>query len=130
LEVTLNLVWLGVSLVLLVVSGMHLARSGADRSRGMAAVAVVCLICFLFPVISITDDLSSAAPALLEPSKLKKLMPSTQAILTLLPWLMLQKPQEIKWAVPDRQQDVRLPSQHILTFSLSRRPPPALLVLS
>lgn len=126
MEITLNLVWLAVSVALLVVCGTHVVQAGEDRSRGMAAVALVCLVCFLFPVISMTDDLNSAGPALLEPSKLKKLLPSTQAILTLLPWLMLQKPQEIKWAAPDRRRDVQLPLQEVLTFSLSRRPPPAL----
>ncbi|HEY6305426.1 MAG TPA: hypothetical protein VI488_03080 [Candidatus Angelobacter sp.] len=117
-------------MALLVIFGIHAARAGDAVSRGMAAVALVCLVCFLFPVISMTDDLNSSGPALLEPSKLKKLMPSTQAVLTLLPWLALQKPQETSWPAPERQLDVSLPLQEVLTFSLSRRPPPALLALA
>jgi hypothetical protein len=130
LEIALNLVWLGVSVALLIICGIHVARAGKDRSRGMAAVALVCLICFLFPVISMTDDLNSSGPALLEPSKLKRILLYAPAIVTLLSWIALQMPQENGWAVLERQRDAGLPLQEILTFSLSRRPPPARPVLS
>jgi hypothetical protein len=130
LEIALNLVWLGVSVALLIICGIHVARAGEDRSRGMAAVALVCLVCFLFPVISMTDDLNSSGPALLEPSKLKKILPYAPALVTLLPWIALQMPQENCWAALERQRDAGLPLQEILTFSLSRRPPPVRPVLS
>jgi hypothetical protein len=124
LETVLNLVWLIVSVVLMTVFGVHAAQGGKDCSRGMTAIALVCLICLLFPVISMTDDLYSG-PALLEPNKLKKLVQSAHAVLTLLPWNVLQAPQENNWAALDRQPDVRLPLQRVFSFSLSRRPPPA-----
>jgi hypothetical protein len=130
LEIALNLVWLGVSVALLIICGIHVARAGEDRSRGMAAVALVCLICFLFPVISMTDDLNSTGPALLEPSKLKKILPYAPALVTLLPWIAVQMPQENRWAILERQRDAGLPLQEIIPFSLSRRPPPARPVLS
>jgi hypothetical protein len=129
-EIALNLVWLGVSVALLVICGVHVARAGEDRSRYMAAVALVCLVCFLFPVISMTDDLNSSGPALLEPSKLKNVLSHVPALVTLLPWIALLMPQENGRAVMERQRDARLPLQEILTFSLSRRPPPARLVVS
>jgi hypothetical protein len=124
LETVLNLVWLLVSAVVMTVFGAHAARAGQDRSRGMAAIALVCLICLLFPVISMTDDLYSG-PALLEPNKLKQLVQSAHCVLTLLPWNVLQAPQENNWAALDRQPDVGLPLQEAFSFSLSRRPPPA-----
>jgi hypothetical protein len=127
LEIALNLVWLGVSLGLVVFFGVQAAPVAERRRRGMAAaVALVCLVCFLFPVISMTDDLYSSGPAMLEPSKLKKLVVSTQVVLTLLPWIALQKPQEDTWAplgLPPA--DIRRPLQDVLAFDMSRRPPPS-----
>jgi hypothetical protein len=123
LETVLNLVWLFVSVVLMTVFGVHAARAGKDRSRGMTVIALVCLICLLFPVISMTDDLYNG-PALLEPNKLKKLALSAHVVLTLLPWPALQAPRENNWAALDRQPDVHLPLQEVFPFSLSRRPPP------
>ncbi len=90
----------------------------------MVAIALVCLICLLFPVISMTDDLNCSGPALVESSKIKKLVASAHVILTLLPWPALEAPQENRWAALDRTPDLRRPSLEILAFNLSRRPPP------
>lgn len=60
-ELALNLLWAGVSLTL----ALTTYRLSAKNSRGLRTVALLCLICLLFPAISITDDLS-AAPALFE----------------------------------------------------------------
>lgn len=117
-------------MAVLVICGIHVARAGEDRSRYLAAVALVCLVCFLFPVISMTDDLNSSGPAMLEPSKLKKILPYAPALVTLLPWIALQMPQENCWAALERQRDAGPPLQETLTFSLSRRPPPVRPVLS
>jgi hypothetical protein len=133
LETALNLVWLGVSAALLIACGVHMSRAGEDRSRAMAVIALVCLICLLFPVISMTDDLNCTGPALVETSKLKKLAASAHVVLTLLSWpALLQAPQENRWAAPDRAPDIRRPLQEVFAFSLNRRPPPLLsrLVLS
>lgn len=124
MEIVLNLVWLSISAALLIACGARVARASDDRTRLMAAIALVCLICLLFPVISMTDDLNSSGPALVEPSKLKKLVASAHVVLTLLPWPALQAPQENRWAALDRMPDVRRPSQEIFAFNLSRRPPP------
>ena len=103
-------------------------RAGDSRRHGMAAVALVCLVCFLFPVISMTDDLYCSGPAMLEPSKVKKLVSPAVVVLTLLPWFVLQKPRESSWAPLGLQPDVRRPAQEVFAFHLSRRPPPPRLV--
>jgi hypothetical protein len=123
LEITLNLVWLVVSLALAVGFGFRVAR-GADHHRGVAAVALVCLVCFLFPVISMTDDLYCDGPAILDPSKLKKFVVSVPVVLTLLPWLTFQKPQENRWAPLGLPPDTQRTSQEVFAFETSRRPPP------
>lgn len=59
METVLNLVWLGVTLAVL---GLWRFRwTGARRKPGhdvrLEAVAMVCILALLFPVISLTDDL-------------------------------------------------------------------------
>jgi hypothetical protein len=125
MELTLNLVWLAVSMGLLTICGCQVSRSGLDGRRAAAAVALVCLVCLLFPVISATDDLHDSGPALLETNKLKRLAPTAAAVFTLVPWLALHPPQENRLAAYERPADVRLPSQEVLPFGLNRRPPPS-----
>jgi hypothetical protein len=90
----------------------------------MAAVALVCLICLLFPVISMTDDLNSNGPALVESSKLKRLASSAHVVLTLLPLPALLAPQENRWATLDREPEDRRPLEVVCVFNSHRRPPP------
>jgi len=97
LETLLNLVCTSVSLGLLSVCGIHLLRCGADRRRLAAAVALVCLICLLFPVISATDDINSASPALVETNKLKRFAACMPVALILLAWPALQPPSQNGW---------------------------------
>jgi hypothetical protein len=126
LETALNLVWLGVSVALLLIGGVQVMRAGKDRSRGMAAVAMVCLICLLFPVISMTDDLNSGSLVLLEPNKVKKILSFTHLVGMILPWLNLRPSSELQVSFMGRNPlEECLPSQEFLAFQLSRRPPPA-----
>ncbi len=90
----------------------------------MVAVAVVCLICLLFPVISMTDDLNCSGPALVESSKLKKLTASAHVVLTVLSWPLLLAPQENQWAALDRMPEIGRPLQEVFVVNLTRRPPP------
>lgn len=129
METILNLVWTSVSLGLLSVCSIHLLRGGADRRRVAAAVAVVCLVCLLFPVISATDDINSASPALVETNKLKRFAACTPAVLTLLPWPALDLAPENRWAFIELSPDMPLLSQ-AFAFKLHRRPPPLLLPAS
>jgi hypothetical protein len=123
LELALNLVWFGFSVLLLLAGLVHVARHGERLSPALAAVALVCVACLLFPVISMTDDLNSG-PAMLEPGKLKKLVQVVHVVLTLLSWNALQAPAESCWLALDRPPDTTLPLQEIFSFDLSRRPPP------
>ena len=56
LELTLNLVWLVLSAALVVMC----RRQKTTERRAALVIALICLIAFLFPVISITDDLNGA----------------------------------------------------------------------
>jgi hypothetical protein len=124
LETLLNLVWLAISAALLLICGSHIVRA-ENRSRGMAAIALICLICLLFPVISMTDDLNSGNPAFLDPTKAKKLLAAGPLIAIALPWLSLQAPANGHWMGLYRQTEHRLPQLQLLAFSMSRRPPPS-----
>jgi hypothetical protein len=61
LELICNLVWLAVGVIL----ALRLCTSQAGRSTtAVRVVAVICLLLVLFPVISLSDDLSAPEAAL------------------------------------------------------------------
>ena len=124
METILNLVWTLVSAGLLITCGIHVLRGGEDRRRAIAAVALLCLVCLLFPVISATDDINAASPALLEINKFKRFVTSAPAALTVLSGLTLQVTIESRWSV-DGPSKILRPLSDAFAFKLSRRPPPA-----
>jgi hypothetical protein len=69
LEFTLNFVWALIAGTLLVIYSRTEGVSGRDRR--FAFIAFLCVICALFPVISITDDLSNV-PLMAEGSQARK----------------------------------------------------------
>jgi hypothetical protein len=123
LELILNLVWLGVCLCLLIVSGPLLKKPAAGQARGVTVVALLCLACLLFPAISITDDLQDN-PALVEVTKLKKLVCAGPAVMALLPWIALQAPQKTTLRAANQTDEPWFPPQRVFTTNLTRRPPP------
>lgn len=127
METALNFVWLGVSLALLVIGSVQVLHAGEDRSRGMAAVAMVCLICLLFPVISMTDDLNSGSLALLEPNKVKRILSPAHLVSIALPLIVPQLLLESRTPF-SRLWEIEIfhHPQELAAFHLSRRPPPAL----
>jgi hypothetical protein len=125
LETLLNLVWTSVSLSLLLVCGIHMLRGGANRRRAAAAVALLCLVCMLFPVISATDDINAASPALVETNKLKRLAAWMPAVVDLLVWPALQVPLATHWAGVDPASNFVPSLSDAFAFKLSRRPPPS-----
>ena len=58
MELVLNLAWLALCLGLLVFFGPSLKKPAAGRTRGVALVAMLCILFLLFPVISVTDDIA------------------------------------------------------------------------
>jgi len=122
-ELTLNLVWLVISAVLLLLCGRRESASVAPRHRGLVVLALVCVICLLFPVISMTDDLNSS-PALPEASKLKKIAVCSQIVVALVDRVVLCAPAESTRGAIALQLDLRAPSSEPMPFYLNRRPPP------
>ncbi len=125
MELALNFVWLGISCALLVL-GIPLIRSQSGaRSRWCVAIGLVCILCLLFPVISMTDDLHNT-PAVIENKKLKTLVAVGHVIAALLTRVSLQAPSLAALGVQGCEK-LLLPIAALLTFDLSRRPPPMFL---
>jgi hypothetical protein len=61
MELFLNLVWLGVSLVITLVAIARAGRETAWAQRCVIGVAALCLLVLLFPVISMSDDLQQVS---------------------------------------------------------------------
>src|SRR5678816_3258396 len=68
LELILNIVWAGVAATLLLFWSRPCATRAGARRSGIALLALLCFICILLPVVSMTDDLN-ASPA--EPETVK-----------------------------------------------------------
>jgi hypothetical protein len=123
LELALNLIWLGVSCALLVLGIPLIRNQGIARSRWIAAVALVCILCLLFPVISMTDDLHNV-PAVVENKKLKKLGGAAPALAALLFSFSFRAPKPVAVAAKERENQC-VPVATMFTLDLNRRPPPA-----
>jgi hypothetical protein len=123
-ELALNLVWLILAAVSLLLWGIH-SLSTPRRDRNFTAViALTCVLCFLFPVISMSDDLNTS-PALCETGKLKKWISADMAEALVLSSVV---PPALRQSAPGRSlhPGVKsdLPSQELVWSNLDRRPPP------
>jgi hypothetical protein len=122
-ELALNLVWLllsGVSLLL----WATFALLFPDQRRLTAGIALVCVIVFLFPVISATDDLSNI-PAVCETGKFGKLKKWVSAELDgalLFSAAVLPRPRAQR--VPNLNSEGPSHSPETVWSGLERRPPP------
>jgi hypothetical protein len=120
-ELTLNLVWAGLAVALLLLWRRFGLTDG--KRTAFALVALVCVICILFPVISMTDDLN-ASPADPETVKLAVLTPSLTADE---PWILVHDPHASPFRHEvETQPDYQSPVHSFLSFLLTRRPPPQL----
>lgn len=122
MELALNLIWLGISCALLVLGIPLIRQKGIAPSHWVAVMALVCVLCLLFPVISMTDDLHNT-PAVVENKKLKNLMAAAHALVALLSRFSFQLPNPVVVAVRNRES-LHFPIETLLTFDLNRRPPP------
>ncbi|HEV3036764.1 MAG TPA: hypothetical protein VHA33_03160 [Candidatus Angelobacter sp.] len=123
MELALNLIWLGISCTLLVLGIPLIRRKGIVHSRWVVIMALVCVLCLLFPVISMTDDLHNT-PAVVENKKLKNLVAAAHALVALLFRFSFQLPNPVAVAVRNCET-LCFPVETLFTFDLNRRPPPA-----
>lgn len=124
MELALNLVWLVLAVVSFLLWGIP-ALSNKRRSSNFAAfAALICILCFLFPVISISDDLNSS-PALCETSKSKRSVSSDDSNgARLLSELALPSHPGIAVGQMAHLLAEAAPSPEQVWFNLDRRPPP------
>jgi len=78
MELTLNLVWVGVAIVGILVQIVLLSRAPQREGHWQKIVAMACALVILFFVISMTDDLHDQA-LLLEERKLARISVVTRA---------------------------------------------------
>ena len=116
--------WLALSAA---VFGFFWLRHSEQRSQRRCAamvMALVCVACLLFPVVSMTDDLNSS-PALPEATKIKNLL-ALQLVIGLLSFVQLYTAPALLCMGSAFEQTHKRAQQQFLSFDLSRRPPPAL----
>jgi UDP-N-acetylmuramyl pentapeptide phosphotransferase/UDP-N-acetylglucosamine-1-phosphate transferase len=134
LELTLNIVWAGIAATLLLFwatrsSWRSLGRSSEPMARADARrtaiglLALLCVICILFPIISMTDDLNTS-PA--EPETVKsRLALFPHFLMSSGSWMLVYDPNASAFRHQiEVQDDFGPPSHAFLSFFLTRRPPP------
>jgi hypothetical protein len=127
-ELTLNIVWAGIAATLLLFwagrsSEPRLAHLDARRTA-TALLALLCVICILFPIVSMTDDLN-ASPAEPETAK-SKLALLPHFLMTSGLWTLVYDPHASVFHHEVEAQEAFAPPAHaFLSFLLTRRPPPA-----
>jgi lipoprotein signal peptidase len=126
-EFALNFAWLVLSLTLVLVCVIYGRPAFNSKvQRIVVAVSLACLIAFLlFPVISMTDDLNSGA-VLAETTNSKQWLPAIALFSLVGTGLLIAfSAQSSTWADGSILSEVGSPSQQMLSFHMSRRPPPA-----
>jgi len=126
-ELTLNLVWAGIAATLLLLwAGRSLEPrlAHADTRRtATALLALLCVICILFPIVSMTDDLN-ASPAEPETAK-SKLALLPHFLMSSGSWTLVYDPHATVFQPEvEAQEDFAPPVHAFLSFLLTRRPPP------
>jgi hypothetical protein len=121
-EVALNLGWFVISIAAFVFFVRRFGAKDETQSLVIACVALACVVCLLFPVVSMTDDLNSS-PAMPEATKFKRPFSSNQVVIH--EFSFVACPQERTWAVLALEQELEPAQQELLSFDLNMRPPPA-----
>ncbi len=112
----------------LVIFAVAYGKSGRRTSeqRIAMAIALTCLIAFLFPVISMTDDLNSGA-VLPEGGKSKHWLSMTTMFAFVATAIVVTfSAQSSTWADGSILSNISKISQDAFSFHLNRRPPPAI----
>jgi len=126
LELALNIVWLSLSALLVVFCSLWGRPAfNSKRQRILVAVALACLIAFLlFPVISMTDDLTSGA-VVADTANYKHWVPAAEMWALLAAGFVIAfSAQSSAWTDGSILADPGAPSREAFSFHLSRRPPP------
>jgi hypothetical protein len=127
LELALNIAWLILSALVVVFCSIWGRPSSNSRAqRIIVAVALACLIAFLlFPVISMTDDLTSGAVAADTPNY-KHWFPTAELWVVVATGLLIafSAQSSSTWADGSILAESILPFPGAFSFHLSRRPPP------
>lgn len=127
MELTLNLVWLGIGIALLVLQTAPRLVHTQKRRTGIALLATLCVICLLFPVVSITCDLN-ASPVDVESGKVKLAL-LHHFLMAGSVWALVYDPHTSAYRHEvDAQPDYQFPVYSFLSFRLTRCPPPQLVV--
>jgi len=130
MELALNLVWAGLAAALVVLWCTRATALNSARRTSIEVLALVCLICILFPVISMSDDLS-ASPAEPETQQSTLAVQADFLVVNTAPGILVHDPHE-SWFCHqvETQPDYRSPVHSYLSFLLTRRPPPSLAIAS
>jgi hypothetical protein len=123
MELALNLGWLVISAALFVFFRRCVTGPAREQSFWITGVVLVCVVCLLFPVVSMTDDLNSS-PAMPEATKSKRLYAPMQVAIYLFSRVLLLPQQEHIRARFIFEGESKLLSEECLPFNLCRRPPP------
>lgn len=128
MELALNIGWLVISAAAFVFFAWHAVNQGKAQSFSIACIALVCIVCLLFPVVSMTDDLNSSV-AMPEASKLRRLADLTHGahLFSFALLVLIYAPQARNWASLALKPEPQPADQARLYFNLSRRPPPSIL---
>ncbi|HEY2394299.1 MAG TPA: hypothetical protein VGK22_24225 [Candidatus Angelobacter sp.] len=123
MELTLNLVWLGIGVVLLGLQSAPKFMHAEQRRTGIALLALLCVICLLFPVVSMTDDLNTSS---VDPETVKaKLVLLPHFLVASNVWMLVYDPNQSAYRHEvDAQPDYQFPVYSFLSFRLTRCPPP------
>jgi len=119
-ELALNLVWLVLALLSFVLWGAY-ALSMPRRDRDFSAlIALICVAAFLFPVISMSDDLLSN-PALCQTTKVKAGLADVAKAGCFARVIPILNQQPFRASAHPETYDA---SPELAWSSLDRRPPP------
>jgi hypothetical protein len=121
-ELSLNLGWLAISVSVFVFFGSQMFAKKTAQNLIIGCIALICLVCLLFPVVSMTDDLNSSL-VMSEATKLKPLVSPIQCV-HLFSLASVYVLPEHTWSTLVFEQERKPAYQERLSFDLSRRPPP------
>ena len=124
MELALNLGWLVISIAAFLFFVGRFRTKNETQSLVIACVALACVVCLLFPVVSMTDDLNSS-PAMPEATKFKRPFSSNQVVIHQFSFVTCPLAQT--WAVLALafDQEQKQAQLELLSFDLHMRPPPA-----